>query len=128
MITINGKTLRGSLDVASSRAAIHMVSAWCSANSISLGQVVIEAKSNEITAIPKLPEMLVLEDAIITIDVMGCQTDTAVVRGHWAIAKELHWQLDVTLGADRCSIRKGDADAKFSALRAKDVTKNGRKA
>ena len=57
-IAIDGKTLRRSFDAASGKAAIHMVSAWATANHISLGQVVVDAKSNEITAIPKLLEML----------------------------------------------------------------------
>jgi predicted transposase YbfD/YdcC len=77
VIAIDGKTLRGSFDKASSKSAIHMVSAWATENSISLGQVVTDAKSNEITAIPKLLEMLALEGAIVTIDAMGCQTGIA---------------------------------------------------
>ena len=58
VIAIDGKTLRGSFDKASSKSAIHMISAWASANSISLGQLVVDAKSNEINAIPKLLDML----------------------------------------------------------------------
>lgn len=77
VIAVDGKTLRGSFDAASSKSAIHMVSAWATANSISLGQVVTDEKSNEITAIPKLLEMLVLKGAIVTIDAMGCQTEIA---------------------------------------------------
>ena len=74
VIAIDGKTLRGSFDAASSKSAIHMVSAWATANSISLGQVVTDEKNNEITAMPKL---LVLKGAIVTIDAMGCQTEIA---------------------------------------------------
>lgn len=77
VIAIDGKTLRRSFDAASSKAAIHMVSAWATANHISLGQVVVDAKSNEITAIPKLLEILELSGAIVTIDAMGCQTEIA---------------------------------------------------
>jgi predicted transposase YbfD/YdcC len=77
VVAIDGKTLRRSFDAASSKAAIHMVSAWATANSISLGQVVVDQKSNEITAIPKLLEMLELSGAIVTIDAMGCQTEIA---------------------------------------------------
>lgn len=77
VIAIDGKTLRRSFDAASSKSAIHMVSAWATANHISLGQVVVDAKSNEITAIPKLLEMLELSDALVTIDAMGCQTEIA---------------------------------------------------
>jgi predicted transposase YbfD/YdcC len=77
VIAIDGKTLRCSFDTASSKAAIHMVSAWATANHISLGQVVVDAKSNEITAIPKLLEMLELSGSLVTIDAMGCQTKIA---------------------------------------------------
>jgi predicted transposase YbfD/YdcC len=77
VIAIDGKTLRRSFDAADSKAAIHMVSAWATANHISLGQVVVDAKSNEITAIPKLLEMLELSGAMVTIDAMGCQTEIA---------------------------------------------------
>jgi predicted transposase YbfD/YdcC len=77
VIAIDGKTLRRSYDAASSKSAIHMVSAWASANHISLGQVVVDEKSNEITAIPKLLEMLVLSGSLVTIDAMGCQTEIA---------------------------------------------------
>jgi len=77
VIAIDGKTLRRSFDAANSKAAIHMVSAWATANHISLGQVVVDAKSNEITAIPKLLELLELSGAMVTIDAMGCQTEIA---------------------------------------------------
>lgn len=77
LIAIDGKTLRGSYDKASSKSAIHMVSAWASANHISLGQVVVDAKSNEITAIPKLLELLEISGSLITIDAMGCQREIA---------------------------------------------------
>jgi len=77
VIAIDGKTLRRSFDAASSKAAIHMVSAWATANHISLGQVVVDAKSNEITAIPQLLQMLELSGALVTIDAMGCQVEIA---------------------------------------------------
>jgi predicted transposase YbfD/YdcC len=77
VIAIDGKTLRRSFDAANSKSAIHMVSAWATANHISLGQVVVDAKSNEITAIPKLLEILELSGAMVTIDAMGCQTEIA---------------------------------------------------
>ena len=77
VIAIDGKTLRGSFDKASNKSAIHMISAWASANSISLGQLVVDAKSNEITAIPKLLDMLQLKGATVTIDAAGCQTEIA---------------------------------------------------
>lgn len=77
VIAIDGKTLRRSFDAANSKAAIHMVSAWATANHISLGQRVVDAKSNEITAIPKLLEMLEIAGSLVTIDAMGCQTEIA---------------------------------------------------
>lgn len=77
IVAIDGKTLRRSFDAASGKSAIHMVSAWATANHISLGQVVTDQKSNEITAIPKLLEMLEIQGALVTIDAMGCQTEIA---------------------------------------------------
>lgn len=77
VVAIDGKTLRRSFDAASSKAPIHMVSAWATANHISLGQVVTDAKSNEITAIPKLLEILEIEGCLVTIDAMGCQREIA---------------------------------------------------
>ena len=77
VVAIDGKTLRRSFDRASSKSAIHMVSAWASANHISLGQVVVDQKSNEITAIPKLLQILEISGCLVTIDAMGCQTEIA---------------------------------------------------
>lgn len=77
VIAVDGKTLRRSFDKAHGRSAIHMVSAWASANHISLGQVVVDNDSNEITAIPKLLKMLEISGSLITIDAMGCQVEIA---------------------------------------------------
>jgi len=77
VVPIDGKTLRRSYDKDSDKAAIHMVSAWASANGIVLGQVKTDAKSNEITAIPELLNMLKINGCIITIDAMGCQKKIA---------------------------------------------------
>lgn len=73
IVAIDGKTLRHSYDTGAGRGAIHMVSAWASANRMVLGQVKVDAKSNEITAIPALLKLLHLDGAIVTIDAMGCQ-------------------------------------------------------
>lgn len=73
LIAIDGKTVRRSLDAAGGKAAIHLVSAWCQANRVVLGQVATEAKSNEITAMPKLLALLDIEGAVVTIDAEGCQ-------------------------------------------------------
>jgi predicted transposase YbfD/YdcC len=77
LVAIDGKTLRRSFDAATSKAAIHMVSAWATANHITLGQVIVDEKSNEITAIPKLLKMLEISGSLVTIDAMGCQTEIA---------------------------------------------------
>jgi predicted transposase YbfD/YdcC len=77
IVAVDGKTLRRSFDHASDQAAIHMVSAFASVNRLVLGQIATEAKSNEITAIPKLLELLDLREAVITIDAMGCQKEIA---------------------------------------------------
>ncbi len=77
LIAIDGKTIRRSFDRGNKKAAIHMVSAWASANQLCFGQLATQAKSNEITAIPKLLELLDLEGATVTIDAMGCQKQIA---------------------------------------------------
>jgi predicted transposase YbfD/YdcC len=76
-VSIDGKTLRRSHDKASGKEAIHMVSAWCSEQGIVLGQVKTSEKSNEITAIPELLELLELSGSVVTIDAMGCQKKIA---------------------------------------------------
>ncbi len=76
IISIDGKTLRGSKG-AGRDTFIHMVSAWCNANNMVLAQEKVDDKSNEITAIPALLELLVLKGCIVAIDAMGCQQDIA---------------------------------------------------
>src|SRR5262249_10616491 len=86
-IAIDGKTLRSS--GSAKLGPLHLVSAWASAQHLSLGPVAVAAKSNEITAIPALPELLELNGALVTIDAMGCQK--AIARkvvdqgGHYAL-------------------------------------------
>ena len=77
VVAIDGKTVRRSHDPSRGQQAIHLVSAWASANSMTLGQVKVEKKSNEITAIPKLLGLLALHGCIVTIDAMGCQREIA---------------------------------------------------
>jgi predicted transposase YbfD/YdcC len=76
-IAFDGKTLCGSADRAHGQAALHLVSAWAAQNHLALGQVAVDTKSNEITAIPRLLAILDLCGAIVTIDAMGCQKDIA---------------------------------------------------
>jgi hypothetical protein len=103
VIAIDGKTLRRSFDAASSKAAIHMVSAWATANHVSLGQVVAGEKSNEVTAIPELLRMLELEGCLVTIDAAGCQTHVA--------------QQIVDAGADYVLAVKGNQPKPHGAIR-----------
>jgi predicted transposase YbfD/YdcC len=77
VIAIDGKQPRGSRDKAVGKSAINMVSAWASENRLVLGQVKADEKSNEITAIPQLLDMLEIAGCIVTIDALGCQTDIA---------------------------------------------------
>ena len=76
-VAIDGKTLRHSFDNATGKAALHLVSAWATEQHLSLGQVAVDDKSNEITAIPKLLELLDLHGALVTIDAMGTQKEIA---------------------------------------------------
>jgi predicted transposase YbfD/YdcC len=77
VVPIDGKTMRQSFDKATGKSALHVVSAWATTNKISLGPVAVAEKSNEITAIPELLELLELAGAVVTIDAMGCQTEIA---------------------------------------------------
>lgn len=77
VIPIDGKTVRGSYDRNGKQSALHLVSAWASENRLFLGQVKVENKSNEITAIPVLLKLLDIYGCIITIDAMGTQTEIA---------------------------------------------------
>jgi predicted transposase YbfD/YdcC len=80
-VNIDGKTLRGS-GKAGSHEALHVVSAWVGEHSLVLGQVTTEEKSNEITAIPRLLDLIDIRGDVVTIDAMGCQTAIAEkIRG-----------------------------------------------
>lgn len=73
VVAIDGKTSRGTRDVAIDLSPLHLVSAWSAANALVLGQLRTSEKSNEITAIPLLLEILDIKGCIVTIDAMGCQ-------------------------------------------------------
>lgn len=77
VVALDGKTVRHSYDKTLGKSAIHMVSAWSASNHLILGQVKVDDKSNEITALPKLLQLLVVKGCLVTIDAMGCQTDIA---------------------------------------------------
>jgi predicted transposase YbfD/YdcC len=93
-IAIDGKALRGS--AGSPLGALHLVSAWATQAHLVLGQVAVDGKSNEITAIPKLLELLDLSGALVTIDAIGCQK---------AIARQI-----VAGGGDYVLVVKGNQD------------------
>jgi predicted transposase YbfD/YdcC len=77
VVAIDGKALRRTFDRAKGLGALHLVSAWATANGLTLGQVAVDAKSNEVTAIPRLIELLDLKGCVVTIDAAGCQKDIA---------------------------------------------------
>lgn len=77
VIAIDGKTLRGSKDSFHDTKAIHLVNAWACSNELVLGQLKVDGKSNEITAIPVLLDLIDIEGCIVTIDAMGTQREIA---------------------------------------------------
>lgn len=89
-VAIDGKTLRRSARKGTDLAALHLVTAWSSENSLTLGQIACEEKSNEITAIPKLLKLLNIKGCTVTIDAMGCQKEIAAQirqqKGHYVLA------------------------------------------
>jgi hypothetical protein len=72
-VAIDGKALRRSFEKGTAKRAIHMVSAWATANGVGLGQRKVDTKSNEITAMPELLDLLARKGGIVTSDAMGCQ-------------------------------------------------------
>jgi predicted transposase YbfD/YdcC len=78
LVSLDGKTVRASFDRATAASPLHMVSAWCSQNGgLVMGQLKTDSKSNEITAIPELLQLLAIKGCIVTMDAMGCQTAIA---------------------------------------------------
>jgi predicted transposase YbfD/YdcC len=77
VVAIDGKTLRHSFDTELAQSPIHIVSAWATSNRVVLGQIKVNDKSNEITAIPELIDALDLTNCIVSIDAMGCQKQIA---------------------------------------------------
>lgn len=79
VISLDGKTLRRSHHKKKDKSCAHIVSAWANENEIVLGQVKVDDKSNEITALPTLLQKLYLQGCIVTIDAMGCQKKIAEI-------------------------------------------------
>jgi predicted transposase YbfD/YdcC len=104
VVAIDGKAVRRSFDKASQKGCVHLVNAWVAENRCVLGQVACEEKSNEITAIPQLLEMLSLKGCIVTLDAMGCQK---------AIVEKV-----VERGADYVIALKGNQETLHEAAKA----------
>ena len=81
VLAIDGKTIRRSADKTNGKAALHVVSARANANQTVLGQVAVADKSNEITAIPELLTLLVVQGCMVTVDALGCQQTIAQAIG-----------------------------------------------
>jgi predicted transposase YbfD/YdcC len=90
LIAIDGKTLRRSHRKKADLASLHLVTAWSSENGLTLAQVTVEDKSNEITAIPELLKLLNLKGCTVTIDAMGCQKEIVEeirhAKAHYVLA------------------------------------------
>jgi hypothetical protein len=117
LIAIDGKTLRGSYDRGDGKAALHMVSAWATENKSSLGQGVVDEKSDEITALPELLRVLEVAGAVVTIDAMGCPKGIAeliregggdyvpaVKRNQPTLYERVEEAIDAGLGQDAAAL------------------------
>jgi len=138
IVSLDGKALRRA---AGKTGVPFIVNAWSSANGLAPGQVKVDDKSNEITAVPGLLDALLLKGCIVTLDAMGCQRATAAkiadagadyvisslpvdarkaletCRAHWNIENQLHWRLDVQFNEDQCRARTKDAAENLAILR-----------
>lgn len=82
LVAIDGKTLRGSFKAADKSDALHLISAWASTSELTLGQLLVDSKSNEITAIPKLLRQIDVKGCVVSLDAMGCQKKIAIAIRH----------------------------------------------
>lgn len=105
IIAIDGKTLRGSGDNSCDQEPLHLLNAWAVKNGISLGQLEVGSKTNEITVVPKLIDMLDIKGATVTSDALNCQKN---------IAKKI-----CEAGADYVLAVKGNQDQLYQAIAVK---------
>lgn len=142
VINFDGKTIKGAKSHGI-KSPIHMVSAWSCQSNIVLGQLRVNEKSNEITAIPKLIDLLDIKNCIITIDAMGCQTDIAdkiiekkadyvlAVKGNQAIlleeiedefrfSKNIRYSETIDLDHGRIETRKCSVINEFQHVESQD--------
>jgi predicted transposase YbfD/YdcC len=122
IIPIDGKTLRHSYDTNNDQKAIHMVSAWASKNRLVLGQVKVDKKSNEITAIPSLLKKLkgkveFEQRYFISSLVLDAKSFAEIIRTHWTIENQLNWVLDVQFHEDDSRIRKENSPENMAIIR-----------
>lgn len=82
LVAIDGKTLRGSFTRADKSDALHQISAWAAASGLTLGQMLVDSKSNEITAVPKLLRQIDVNGCVVSLDAMGCQKKIAIAIRH----------------------------------------------
>ena len=131
-IAIDGKTLRGSFDKAAGRNPLHLISAWASDARLTLGQVAVDSKSNEITAIPLLLELLDLKGATVSIDAMGCQKEIAAKivagGGDYVLAlKDNHPTLHEAVSKEFTAVLEADAPTPGMRRHVTVETNRGRK-
>src|SRR5664279_5272220 len=133
VVAIDGKVLRRSFDRASGKSPLHMVSAWGCEQRLVLAQIATDAKSNEITAVPKLLEMLTLKGTIVTADALNCQRAIAqqIVdqSGDYALAlkgnqETLHRDVVLFLDdpASKTSTAKPVVDADHGRIETRSAT------
>jgi hypothetical protein len=96
IVALAGKTIRRSLDSTDGKGPIHVGNAWASANELGLVQFTVDAKTNEITALPALHR---------------------VIRTHWEIENRVHWVLDVALGEEVNRTQKGESAQNLALMR-----------
>ena len=82
LVAIDGKTLRGSFTAADKSHALHLISAWATASGLTLGQLLVDSKTNEITAVPKLLRQIDVKGCVVSLDAMGCQKKIAIAIRH----------------------------------------------
>lgn len=116
IISVDGKTLRGSSESKEPGSFIHMLSAWCSENHLVLAQQKVDDKSNEITAIPALLDLLLIKGCLVTIDAMGCQLKIA----EKIIEKQADYLLSVK---ENQEMLQDDIKEAFECTPAKDTYK-----
>ena len=126
IVSIDGKTARGSYTDAEKSDAIHIVSAWATEHGITLGQVAVDSKSNEITAIPELLDSIDLRDSIVTVDALGCQKSIAAKiidgGGDYTFAvKDNHPKLAAAIEAAFLSVHEeGPAERGYRSKTTRD--------